>query len=273
MNCEWVIAAADAEPAYGAAAAQVAFAEIDRLEGELSRYLDTSDIGRLNAAPADAQQVIGFDAIECLALAMRVWRNSGGAFDVTAPVSDPDARGFAGLVIDFQARIVTKRHAGVRVDLGGVGKGYALDQAVAALREWRLGAVVAHCGHSTALAFGDGSQAAYMATLRHPLDDSALAGVELREMALAGSAMVKKGAHILDPRGGARAAPALAAWAMAPSAALADALSTTCMLLRDDEIADMLRGTGEVRAFTLRDASGPLREIADGQIGERRITD
>ncbi|MCA9245146.1 MAG: FAD:protein FMN transferase [Phycisphaerales bacterium] len=270
MNCVWEVAAPDVDPAYGAQAAQAAFTEVARLEGELSRFLDTSDVGQINAATAGILIPVSVDVIECLALSARVWQASGGSFDITAPVSDADARGFDRFEIDYRERVVSKRCDGTRIDFGGVGKGYALDQVVSILREWSVGAAVAHCGQSTVVAFGDVGPS-YSVALRHPSrEDVTLTDVRLKNGALAGSAMTRKGAHILDPRTGEPAQAALAAWALAPSAALADALSTTCMLLAPDEIAAMLGEEAALRAFVLCEEDGPLLEIADGKVVEQR---
>ena len=68
---------------YARQAALAAFAEIDRLERELSRFVENSDIARLNHAPVGLPITLGLDSYACLKQARQAWEDTGGAFDVT----------------------------------------------------------------------------------------------------------------------------------------------------------------------------------------------
>src|SRR5262249_11742429 len=72
---------------------------------------------------------------------------------------------------------------------------------------------------------------------------------ELEHCSLSGSGVAVKGAHILDPRTGQPAQQRSRAWALAPSAAVSDALSTACMVLSESEIAEVIRGRSDWVAF------------------------
>jgi len=228
-------------------AAQTAFEEIDRLEQELSRFLPTSDVARINAGAAASSLApvrVSIETLECLQLAATVHAETGAAFDVTVgglgPSAPPDRPwGMQHLRIDPTARTVTPLVAGLQVDLGGIGKGYALDRAAELLAQWGLHSGLIHAGASTVRVWDDPTgEDAWTVDLRDPGGGSSLGRVRLRAGALSGSGNSLHGPHILDPRSGRPASGAVAAWAMAESAALADALSTAFMVMSPAEVQD-----------------------------------
>ncbi len=223
-----------ADPAYGRAAAAAAFRELDRLEGELSRYVESSDISRANRLAAGASTVIGDDAMECLLVAAGVAASTGRAFD-PAYASGPGESGAPAFALDPAAHVLTARSSPLRLDLGAVGKGFALDRLAGVLREWGVGSALLNSGGSTALALGsrgaEGGWAVAMGEAPHRRQ------LRLRGTALSGSGVAVKGAHVVDPRSGRAATRAERAWAHAPNAALADALSTAFFVMSDAEVA------------------------------------
>ena len=217
--------------------ARDAFAELERLERELSRFLPDSDVSRINRLPAGRTLRIGVGAYECLRMAAEVGAQTGGAFDVTAQPGRPVTPG--ALEVHPDKNAVTVRAEGVRVDLGGIGKGYAVDAVVEMLLRWDVEAALVQGGESTVRAIGrapDGG--AWRAALRNPqADGEPLGTVALGARSLSGSGAALHGAHIIDPRTGRPAAFRSAAWAMAECAARADALSTAFMVMEDAQVA------------------------------------
>ena len=117
--------------------------------------------------------------------------------------------------------------APVRLDLGGVGKGHAVDRVAAVLREWGIGEALIHAGTSSVIAVGG----PWSVALRHPRDPLRGVGqVALRDAALGASAILLNGPHITDPRSG-HPVSRPGSWVRVSSAALADALSTACLVL------------------------------------------
>lgn len=260
MACVWEAFIAGQEARYARQAAQAAFAEVDRLDQELSRFIPHSDIARINALAPGQSVRIGIDALECLELAATIHGETLGAFDVTvgallkrggAGQAASPAVGLHLLEIQRAIHSVTVHAAGLIVDLGGIGKGYALDRAVAVFREWGIGAALIHSGQSTVYALGGPpGQPGWTVSLRNPADHSTSLGqLCLRDNALSGSGMQLHGPHIIDPRTGGPAAGALAAWALAPTAAVADALSTAFMVLTPAEVEDYCRRHPDVSAL------------------------
>jgi thiamine biosynthesis lipoprotein len=158
------------------------------------------------------------------------------------------------------------------VDLGAIGKGYALDKAAELLADWEIPDVLLHSGTSSVLALGNGGEAAGCPAGKTgwPLgvagdwaDKAGFDTVLLSGAALSGSGTEVKGQHVLDPRTGRPASNHLAAWAIAPSAALSDALSTAFMVMTTAEVNSYCRSHVEVAALVIEKRRGLLRMLGD----------
>ena len=227
-------------------------AEIDRLENILSLYRPDSALselnrtGRLDAPP--------FELLDCLSLAGAVHRASDGAFDVTLqPLwalwaeeairgrRPTEARraaarsrtGWDRVTLDLGAITL---QPGMALTLNGIGQGYVADRVAALLEAEGLTDILIDTGELRAL--GDRPWPVRVADGRMPLAARALATSAPRGTCFDAAG---RDGHILDPR---TAAPVASPWAQvtvsAPSAALADALSTAACLMPDQGALDGL---------------------------------
>ncbi|NOY79810.1 MAG: hypothetical protein GXP31_02270 [Kiritimatiellaeota bacterium] len=241
-----ILIRAPVDDGYARQAARAAFDELDRIEQELSRFIPTSDVSRINALEVGDRLRIGETAAACLRAAFAAWKDTGGAFDVTArsvgaPGGGAAAIGMQYLDVDFATHEVAVRRPGLRVDLGGIGKGFALDRMADVLRDWKIDDALIEGGLSTALvlrrASAPGDAKRWPLRLRDPRrSEGALGSLELEHGAMSGSAAVVHGPHIIDPHTGRPATGALAAWAFADSATRADALSTAFMVMSTEQV-------------------------------------
>lgn len=256
MACDWQVLMRGAPPDYAASAAQAAFDEVQRLEQEFSRFIPSSEISQLNAARAGEWVALSPDAFDCLSLAQRLWRSTHAAFDVTvgawlerrarqsAVASTPTEvaplpLGMQFLEICPQSRKIGKRVEGLRIDLGAVGKGFAVDRVAAVLREWRIPAALISAGQSSVYGY-DLAGAGWVVGLRDPLEPQRTLGfICLNATSLSGSGRARLGDHILDPRVARPATSRVAAWAHGASAAVTDAASTGCMAMTMEEISEL----------------------------------
>lgn len=258
---------------YAKQAAWQAFDELDRLEGELSRYIENSDISRLNNLPTGQPLRIGLAAFECLQISARVHAETSGAFDITIgsllkcwlnedrTLRSPSQQeldvarqrtGMHFIRLDEGRYTVELLASPIQIDLGGVGKGYALDVMAELLHEWSIDAAILHGGFSTVLALdAPGGTKGWPLTLSNPLDRSqTLAYVHLQGRAVSGSG-VQKGQHIIDPRTARPVQGKRAAWAGAHDGGTADALSTAFMVMSPEQIGRYCSHHPDVRAMVI----------------------
>jgi thiamine biosynthesis lipoprotein len=270
---EIIIAEADRTAARGAA--EAAFVEIDRMERLLSRFMPYSDISRINAAEPGKAVVVEIETAECLQAARRMWERTDGAFDVTAgspprgsPPRDHGEKGAVGMkriAIDADTMSVSRLDASVRIDLGGIGKGYALDRAADLLGQWGIGNAMLHGGTSSVRAIGHRpGRDGWQADLRNPSDDqAALGAVMLRDCSLSGSSTAQS-RHIIDPRTGKPVDADRAAWALAGDATTADALTTALCVMDDEEIKRFAKRNPQLSFILGRRVQGRWRLEAMG---------
>lgn len=241
MATFWELTLPGAEPAYARQAAQAAFRELDRLEGELSRFIEHSVISRANRLPPGGALTLTPDVLACLLVAAEVSVATGRAFDpafrsLRPPDLPPDLPPY---FLDPATHRLTSRAERLDLDLGAVGKGYALDGLADLLREWGFTAAHLNAGGSSVLAFGDDPAAGGGWAARLVDGEGNRVAVTLRDASLSGSGTEEQGEHLIDPRTGRAAGARPRAWALAPSAAQADALSTAFFVLEEPRIREV----------------------------------
>jgi thiamine biosynthesis lipoprotein len=214
---------------------------------------------------------VGVETVHVLGLCSFVQLETGGAFDPnyrSAAARAARGRPAAPRLLNWLLRVdhtgagftVTRTKTGAAgqaldLDLGAVGKGFALDSALAVLKDWAVDNVLLHAGTSTALGHGPGPSGTKRGR-GWPVGAGATAGkaagpgrVFLRNGALSGSGTEVKGEHVVDPRTGRPARGHRAAWAAHSSAAAADALSTAFMVMRTGAVAEFCARHTEVWAL------------------------
>jgi thiamine biosynthesis lipoprotein len=255
-----------ADSAAAAAAIVAAFDEIARLEAILSSWRDDSELARLNALGAGESLACSPELYGALVAARTMAEATGGAFDPTVeplirawdfrgkgrvPAEDEIAEalalvGWSGLVLDADAQSAHFAAPGMGVDLGGIGKGLALDYAFARLETAGVRRARLNFGGEVCVISDDTPWSVAVADpgdrLR-PVIEFALREGAVSTSGQSERAFRAKGrtwGHILDPRTGRPVAHDGSVTVIAPSATQADALSTALFV--------MGRASGEVFA-------------------------
>ncbi len=302
MACQFEVILNAGQYEAGTEAALEALDLVEALEDQMSVFRQTSEISRLNRACADGPMEVEPRLFELLELALQLHAATGGALDVTsAPLWK--AWGFAGragsvpndeelaralqnvgshlIELDREQMTVRFRQPGVELNLGSIGKGYALDRCAEVLAAAGLDDFLLHGGQSSVLAKGsrmpapptakDAEPFGWVVGILHPVRKrERLAELRLRNRALATSGSGAQSSrhrgrrygHILDPRTGRPAEGVLSATAVAPTAAHADALSTALYVMGPDKAIEHCKTRPEIAAVLVCPADrGPGFEI------------
>jgi thiamine biosynthesis lipoprotein len=279
-------------PAALRAAGEEALAEIERLEAQLSLFRASSEIAHLNARAAKEPVRVTPSLFALLHRAQMLHQESDGAFDITIaplvrcwgfrdgtghlpePEALAEARRKVGMsLVHLELKDFTVQFAreGVMLDLGAIGKGYAIERAAEILREAGVTSALLHGGTSTVQAIGHPPDAAtWKVAVANPQPEAIpalLATVELKDEAMSVSGIRGKFfqtggqtfGHILDPRTGQPATGAVLAVVVLPSATESDALSTALLTLGmqgHEKIASLRSG---MRTVVASEANGRVR--------------
>ncbi len=264
---------------------------IEELEAQLTVYHDDSEVSRLNATAHRGPVAVERQLFGLLETAVGLSQETGGAYDVTSgalseawgfvkgPKRVPDeamlaearaCTGWQHLKLDRESRSVAFDRAGIRINLGSIGKGYAIDRVIGRLRDfWLPVSALVHGGRSSLYALGSppGQFAArWEIAVRNPFEpESPLGVLRLRNRGLGTSGtsfqqFVVNGkvyGHIIDPRSGEPALGPASVTVLAPTAAMADALSTAFYLLGPDAAAVYAAGHPEIGVVIVEDGPSP----------------
>lgn len=276
----------DEEHGYARQAARAAFDLIDDLEEQLSYFVPSSDVSQINRLKAGESVRVGPATLACIQTGLEVGRLTGGAFDLTVgallsgrqpwdatplgaelyqPRLGPVTVGMDLIAVNPELNAVAVLADNVEIDLGGIGKGYALDEAAQLLRDWGIARAMLSAGLSTMLPVGEPPAEGWRMRVIEPRNEKqVLAHFRTFDRAVSTSSWSPDQPHILDPTTGEPATHYLAAWSMAPSAAWADALSTAFLVMPPESIEALCRERPEVCGMLLSDQDGALSLAAFG---------
>ena len=285
MACQFEVFLNAGQYPFDTQAALAALDLVDRLEDQLSVYREHSEISRLNQQAAHEAMVIEPGLFALLEKALRIHAETGGAYDITAgPLSrvwgfmrragalpTPEALaaacqcvGSQWVQLDVNAGTARFMKDGIEINLGSIGKGYALDRCAEVLEAAGIHDFLLHGGNSSVLARGThgglGGEPGWRVGIRNPLrPDRRFGELLLHDRALATSGsgtqfFVHDGrryGHILDPRNGWPADGVLTTSVLAPTASEADALSTAFYVMGPTAAREYCQQHASVSAMML----------------------
>ena len=261
---------------------EAGFREIKRLEQLFSTWIPTSELSQVNAAAGREPVVVGPETLELVSRSLEMARLTEGGFNIAVgpaveawsvtereriPTRE-ELQSLRLLVdwtminIDSQARTIFLPKPGMRIDVGGIGKGYAADRAVDVMRKMGAkGGVVALSGDIKT--FGDlpGMQG-FPVGIRHPRQEGELiATVDLKNEAISTAGdyeryFEREGVryhHILDPKSLQPARQCQSVTVIAAEGTVADGLDTGIFVLGPEKGMALVEQLPDVEAIIIDD--------------------
>ena len=260
----------------GDAAVDAVMAEMRRVDEAMSTYKPTSELSIVNARAASGPVRIGNELFELLQTSLQYSRDTDGAFDVTyASVGymydfrhrkRPDqasidealpAIDYRHVLLDAKARTVRFSQQGVRIDLGGIGKGHAVDRGIFVLQGRGIRRALVTAGGDSRI-IGDRFGNPWVVGIRHPdRKDEVIARIPLEDAAISTSGDYERyfddgGVryhHIIDPKTGHSASKVRSATIIGPSATRTDGLSKTAFVLGPEKALEIYNRLDDIDAI------------------------
>lgn len=249
-----------------------AMAEFDRIEAAMSTYRADSEITRINETAANDPVTVSAELFGLIDRALQLSVTTNGAFDITydsvgqlydfragvRPAPEQirrhlDAIDYRHVHLDHETSTIRFARPGVRINLGGIAKGYAVESVIDVLRAAGVTNALASAGGDTRL-LGDRGNGPWIVGVRDPDD----AGGLVTRLALQDEAISTSGDyerffieddvryhHILNPSTGRSAGQVRSVTIIGPDATMTDGLSTSVFVLGPDaglELIDSLDG-------------------------------
>jgi thiamine biosynthesis lipoprotein len=260
----------------GDAAVAAVLAEMRRIDASMSTYKPASEVSQVNAQAAQRAVAVSPELFELLRTAREFSILTEGAFDITyasvgylydyrehvRPSDAQIAKALPGInykhvLLDANARTVKFSQPGVRIDLGGIGKGHAVDRGIAILQGRGFKHALVTAGGDSRIV-GDRFGKPWVVGIRHPdRKEEVIAKIPLEDAALSTSGDYERyfdenGVryhHILDPHTGKSARKVRSATIIGPTATRTDGLSKTAFVLgaeRAIELYNQMEGIDAV---------------------------
>jgi thiamine biosynthesis lipoprotein len=264
------------ERAAGEAAIEAVLAEMRRIDLAMSTYKPDSEVSKVNGLAARRPVKISAELYGLLETSLDYSALTEGAFDITyASVGylydfkrrvHPDEQqieaalpgiSFRHVLLDPKARSVRFARTGVRIDLGGIGKGHAVDRGIDVLRQRGIERALVTAGGDSRI-IGDRFGKPWVIGIRHPdRKDEVIARIPLEDAAISTSGDYERYFdeageryhHIINPRTGHSASRVRSATILGPTATRTDGLSKTAFVLgaqRALEIYNRIEGIDAV---------------------------
>ena len=257
---------------------------MERVNAQMSPYLEDSELSRINREAAIRPVKVSPELLGLIADSLDYSQLTGGAFDITyasvgylydyrqaiRPDSEQIRANLAGInfshiQLDWTANTVAFAAPGVRIDLGGIAKGYAVDLAIERARELGIKHMLVSAGGDTRI-LGDRNGRPWIIGVRHPVDrDRVIAKIPLVNEAISTSGDYERyfdedGVryhHIIDPKTGDSARSVHSVTIIGPVATDTDALSTSVFVMGPKRGLDLLNSIARIEGIIV-DADGNL---------------
>ena len=271
----------DTDAAHGEASIDAVMADMRRIDDLMSHYKPESQLSKINQHAAEAPVVVDKELFDLIKLSTHYSEITEGAFDITyasvgylynypnhvRPTEEQikaalPAVNWRNMKFDDAHHSVFFEHKGMRIDLGGIGKGYAVDRGIEILQKRGIQHAVVTAGGDSRI-IGDHMGRAWLVAIRHPDDpNKVVTRIPLSDAAMSTSGDYERyfdenGVryhHIIDPRTGHSASKVRSATIIGPTATQTDGMSKTAFVLGAEKALEIINRMPEYDAvFVLPD--------------------
>ncbi len=272
------------DEARGRALVTTVLDEYRRIDAAMSTYKPTSEVSLVNREAGARAVPITAELFDLVRDALELSRLSAGAFDITYesvgylydfrarshPSRDAidallGAIDYRLVVLDEQTRSISFGRPGMRINLGGIAKGYAVERGAALLRAAGIEHAMLNAGGDTRV-LGDRRGRPWVVGIRHPrVDGEIVTRLPLQDEAISTSGDYerffeedgRRYHHILDPATGEPTEGVLSVTVIGPDATMTDGLSTTVFVLGAERGIALIESLAGYEAIVV-EASGEL---------------
>ena len=269
----------DTDPVHGEASIDAVMADMRRIDDLMSHYKPESQLSKINQHAAEAPVVVDKELFDLIKLSTHYSEITEGAFDITyasvgylynypnhvRPTEEQikaalPAVNWRNMKFDDAHHSVFFEHKGMRIDLGGIGKGYAVDHGIEILQKRGIQHAVVTAGGDTRI-IGDHMGRAWLVAIRHPDDpNKVVTRIPLSDAAMSTSGDYERyfdenGVryhHIIDPRTGHSASKVRSATIIGPTATQTDGMSKTAFVLGAEKTLEIINRMPEYDAVFVK---------------------
>jgi thiamine biosynthesis lipoprotein len=264
-------------------------AEMNRIDQRMSPYIETSEVYKINQLNAGDKLKISNELFDLISRSIEFSKLSHGAFDITfasvgyrydyrekiKPSDDfiehsKTLIDYRSIHLDTKTKELSFTKNGMKIDLGGIAKGHAVDRCIDILRRHGVENAFVKAGGDSRL-LGDKRGRLWTIGIQHPRNkEQILTQVPLENVAISTSGdyerfFIDNGErvhHILDPKTGKSAKKSISVSIIAPDSTTADALSTTVFILGFEQGLALINNMADVSAIII-DSNGQFHYSDD----------
>jgi len=271
------------DPNLASQAARAAFERVERLDETLSDYRSDNELARVNTKASEAPQVVSADLLVATNRALELSRKTSGSFDITVkplvrlwrraredgnlPTDNEiqealERVGYGDVLLNERTGSIRFRKAGMELDFGGIGKGFAADEVLKVIAGFGLRRVLVDAGGDIRVGQPPPGRDGWIVSIDSPKNSAV-------ELLLVNQAVATSGdkyqfveidgerySHIVDPKTGVGLRHSGTVTVLAQDATVADALSTALSVLPPEAGLRMIEATDGVEARIVRRLSG-----------------
>lgn len=262
----------------GQAALEAVFHEAARIDRLMSTYKDGSEISEINRQAANSPVIVGDELYALIKRSIEISRLTEGAFDITYDSvgqhfdfrerQRPDEEtvsqeieniDFQFLNLDDEAGTVAFERPGVRINLGGIAKGYVVERGIEIIGSRGIRHAIVSAGGDSRL-LGDRRGRPWMVGIRDPRKDGEIAiSIPLADEAISTSGDYERYFdedgiryhHIIQPKTGRSASGVHSATVFGPDGVTTDALSTSVFVMGVDKGLRLIAGLPEYESIVI----------------------